>query len=605
MATKRVPVLIVGGGVAGLASSIFLSRLGIEHVLVERRRTTTGLPKAHIISAKTMEIFRQLGLDDVIYERGSPLDNMSRVSVMTSLAGPSLLHGRVLGHIDSWGGGDDQPRYTRASPCQYTNMPQTWLEPLLHAEAIRGAPGRIHHGTELTSITQSEHSVRAALRDVESGNEWSIEADYAIAADGGRTVGPQIGVEYTGEQDIGRVLIVHISCDLHRWVPDPRVWFVVFVNPDNPGGAPSWAGGLIKMGPHRWGSDSEEWVCHLPLLSGAERDLDEAAAIDRIRGMLGLAEIEPVVHSVNRWAVAGVFADRLHVGRIVITGDAAHRHPPTGGLGLNSAIGDAHNVTWKLAQIVRGNAAPSLLESYETERKVVAELNVAQSMVTLRTQFTAIDDALGGLQSGEAGWRTLEHLFADTPEAEDWRAQLQRMFAATEFSMRMLGVELGYHYHGVAVVPDGTEPPARRDPVRDYVPTTRPGHRLPHAWLDRGPDRISTIDLAKLDRFVLVTDPASRADWLSAIASVAQSFNVPIDLVTIGPTGDYGDPAGGWAQICEIEGGGAVLIRPDSFVGWRVRQLPDDPGAELLAAIQAIMGHSGIKAPGTALGVGA
>jgi 2,4-dichlorophenol 6-monooxygenase len=524
---------------------------------------------------------------------------------MTSLAGPSPLHGRVLGHIDSWGGGDDQPRYTLASPCRYTNMPQTWLEPLLHAETIRGAPGRIHHGTELISITQSEHSVRAALRDVASGNEWSVEADYAIAADGGRTVGPQIGVQYSGEQDIGRVLIVHISCDLHRWVHDPRVWFVVFVNPDNPGGAPSWAGGLIKMGPHRWGSDSEEWVCHLPLLPDAEPDLDEAAAIDRIRGMLGLPEIEPVVHSVNRWSVAGVFAERLHVGRIVITGDAAHRHPPTGGLGLNSAIGDAHNATWKLAQILRGNAAPSLLESYETERKVVAELNVTQSMVTLRTQFSAIDNALGGLQSGEAGWRTLEHLFADTPEAEDLREQLQRMFVATEFSTRMLGVELGYHYHGSAVVPDGTEPPPRRDPVRDYVPTTRPGHRLPHAWLDRGPDRISTIDLAKLDRFVLVTDPGSRAEWLSAIASVANSFKVAIDLVTIGPTGDYGDPAGGWAQICEIDDGGAVLIRPDSFVGWRVRQLPDDPGAELLAAIQSIMSHSGIKTPHTAVGVGA
>jgi 2,4-dichlorophenol 6-monooxygenase len=604
LATKRVPVVIVGGGVAGLASSIFLSNLGVEHVLVERRRTTTGLPKAHIISAKTMEIFRQLGLDDVVYEWGSPLDNMTRVSVMTSLAGPSPLHGREIGHFESWGGENDRPRYTLASPCPYTNMPQTRLEPLLHAEAIRRAPGRIHHGTELTSITQSEHSVHAALRDLASGQEWSVEADYAIAADGGRTVGPQIGVQYFGEQDIGRVLIVHISCDLHRWVPDPRVWFVVFVNPDNPGGAPSWAGGLIKMGPHRWGNDSEEWVCHIPLLPGAEPDLDEAAAVDRIRGMLGLPDIEPIVHSVNRWSVAGVVADRLHVGRIVITGDAAHRHPPTGGLGLNSAIGDAHNVTWKLAQILRGNAAPSLLESYETERKVVAELNVTQSMVTLRTQFTAISDALGGLQSGEAGWRTLEHLFADTPEAEALRLQLQRMFVATEFSTRMLGVELGYHYHGSAVVPDGTERPPRRDPVRDYVPTTRPGHRLPHAWLDRGSDRISTVDLARLDRFVLVTDPASRAEWLSAIAAVAKSFKVPIDLVTIGPTGDYGDPTGDWAQICEIEDGGAVLIRPDSFVGWRVRQLPDDPTAELLASIQWIMGHAGIKAPHEAVGVG-
>jgi 2,4-dichlorophenol 6-monooxygenase len=183
--------------------------------------------------------------------------------------------------------------------------------------------------------------------------------------------------------------------------------------------------------------------------------------------------------------------------------------------------------------------------------------------------------------------------------------QLQRMFVATEFSTRMLGVELGYHYHGSAVVPDGTEPPPRRDPVRDYVPTTRPGHRLPHAWLERGSDRISTVDLARLDRFVLVTDPAFRAEWLSAIAAGAKSFKVPIDLVTIGPTGDYGDPTGDWAQICEIEDGGAVLIRPDSFVGWRVRQLPDDPTAELLASIQWIMGHSGINAPHEAVGVGA
>lgn len=587
----RVPVLIVGGGVAGLSASIMLSRMGVNHILVERRREAAGLPKAHIVSAKTMEIFRQLGLDELVYRAGSPLDRMERFNWMTSLSGPTPLHGREIGYVDSWGGGDDVPRYARATPCVYTNLSQTKLEPMLFGEAERSAPGRVRYGQELLTITQDEDGAYATLRDVTSGREWSIEADYVLAADAGRTVGPQIGVGWIGEKQIGQAMIVHFSADLHSWIDDPRVGISIFLSPDNIGHG-LWSGALVKMGPTRWGTDAEEWVCHVGVPEGGIPE-DEAEVVSLVQKTLGVPEedFHPVIHSVNKWSIGGDYADRLHVGRILMIGDAAHHHPPAGGLGLNTAVADAQNATWKIAQVVKGYATPSLLHTYEQERQPVARTVVDQAVSTLIAETDAIVGVLGRFEQGAEGWEALGRLFSANEEGERLRASMAKMFRETNFGTRMLGVELGQQYTGSAVVPDGTEPPANEDPIREYVASTRPGHRVPHAWIERESQRFSTIDLAKLDRFVLVVDPAARTEWLEAIAVAAKEVASPIELVTVGEHGDYLDVGHNWADVNGLGTGGALLLRPDSFVGWRCATLPANASGALTEAVCSLLGR--------------
>lgn len=589
----RVPVLIVGAGMAGLTSSILLSRMGIDHVLVERRRAVHGLPKAHILSAKTMEIFRQLGIDEAVYRAGGPLESFSRFNWMTSIAGPTPLHGREIGRVDAWGGGDDVVRYSAATPCAYTNLAQIQTEPLLNDEARRLAPGRIRYGQELVGLTQDESVASARVRDVAEGTEWTIEADYVLGADGGRSVGREVGVGWIGERELGHVLIVHFSAQLHPWIKDPRTAITIFISPDNMEHG-MWSGSLVKMGPHRWGTDAEEWVVHAAAGPGIPQD--ESVVVETIRKTLGIPELEPTIHSVGRWMVGGAFAERLHVGRVLLLGDAAHQHSPVGGLGANTAIADAQNATWKVAQVLKGQADPELLRSYEEERHPVARNVVEQSSAALMRHTTEIARVIDGIEPGEAGWKAFERFFAETPEGEALRAKMADTFEKGNYGVRMLGVELGQQYESGAVVPDGTEPEANPDPAVNYVAQARPGHRVPHAWLDRGRARSSTVDLAQLDRFVLLTDPAGRKAWLQAIAAAADRVEVPIELVTIGDGGDYQDSMGNWAKLSGLAEGGALLIRPDSFVGWRTANLPEDPAAELGRVLLSITGRAPARA---------
>jgi 2,4-dichlorophenol 6-monooxygenase len=585
----RVAVLVVGAGMAGLASSIMLSRMGVDHILIERRRAVHGLPKAHILSAKTMEIFRQLGLDEAVYRRGSPLESFSRLNWMTSIDGPTALHGREIGHVDAWGGGEDVVRYSAATPCRYTNLAQIQTEPLLNAEAQRLAPGRVRYGQELIGLSQDESGVTARVRDVAEETEWTVEADYVLGADGGRSVGPEIGVGWIGEKELGHVLIAHFSAQLHPWIKDPRTGITIFLSPDHMEHG-MWSGGLVKMGPHRWGTDSEEWVVHAA--SGPGIPKDESAVIETIRDILGIPDLEPVIHSVGRWTVGGVVAERLRVGRVLLLGDAAHQHSPVGGLGANTAIADAQNAAWKVALVVKGQADHDLLRSYEEERHPVARNVVEQSSAALMRQTTEITKVIDGIGPGEEGWNALERFYADTPEGEELRAEMARTFRQGNYGVRMLGVELGQQYESGAVVPDGTETKENLDPAVDYVAEARSGHRVPHAWIDRGQVRSSTVDLAQLDRFVLVTDPGGRRAWLQAIAAASERVDAPIELVTIGAYGDYDDSMCNWAELSGLHDGGAVLIRPDSFVAWRSPTMPEDAAGELCRVLLSITGRA-------------
>jgi 2,4-dichlorophenol 6-monooxygenase len=583
MAELNVPVLIVGGGGCGLAASLFLSDLGVDHLLVERHSSTSHLPKAHYLNQRTMEIFRQHGVAESVYEVGTPPGKFGKVRWRTSLAGDGPLDARTFFTMDSFGGGELLDRYAKDSPSPSSNYPQLRLEPLIRRHAEERGPGRVRFGHELVELAQDADGVSATVRDVDTGETTEVRAEYVIAADGGKTIGTALGVQMQGPTGLLDMVSTHFSADLSEWADDSSLitWFL------NPDGAGSWGGGVVvPMGP-TWGAKSEEWVLHFTFGPDDPARFDEQAILPRMRELLKLPDLDVTVHKVSHWILEGVVADRYQVGRVFLAGDAAHRHPPTTGLGLNTAIQDAHNLAWKLAAVLAGHAAPSLLDSYQPERQAIGVRNVDWAMFTFMNHLV-IDAGIGLLpgQPPEANRAAFEAYFADTPMGATRRARAAEVIRTQRTEFQAHDLEIGFHYASGALVDDGTAAPPADPMGREYHPTTRPGHRLPHAWLERDGARCSTHDVVPLGGFALLTGPAGDP-WAEAARQAAEELGVTVRVVRIG--GDYADVDGGWARVREVSDAGAVLVRPDNHVAYRASGAVPDATATLVTALTTVL----------------
>ena len=405
---EEVPVLIVGGGGAGLTSSMLLARLGVEHLLVSARPQTSDLPKAHVLNQRAMEVLDDVGVADAVAERSTPPEQMAATAFYAGFAGPGPDYGRRLARLECWGAGGADDSWRAASPWRQLNLPQIRLEPLLKARAEELSPGRIRFGHELAGLEQDAEGVRATVRDNASGRQYVVRCQYLLGADGGRRVASLTGVEYEGLGVVTQTATLHVSADFSPWAPDPDVLIRWIFSPQ--------AGVLVvmvPMGPQRWGPASEEWVIHLNYPAGDPRAQSDAQVEADARQALGIPDLPMKIHKITRWSVEAVMASAFRAGRVFLVGDAAHRHPPTGGLGLTSAIHDAQNLCWKLALVLAGHASPTLLDTYQAERRPVDERNAQRSLDNAVNHF-AIAAALG-----------LSH--DNTPEQN--MAQLRRMWS--------------------------------------------------------------------------------------------------------------------------------------------------------------------------------
>ena len=585
----QVPVLIVGGGGCGLAMSILLSDLGVESLVVERNDTTTDHPRAHILNQRTMEIFRQHGLAEEVYRQGTPPEYMERISFRTSLGGEGKLDRRLIGNLDGYGGGALRERYTADSACHAGNLPLMQLEPLLRREAEARSNGAVRFHHEMTSFEQGAEGVVATIRDHSSGSDYKVCARYMIAADGGKTIGRALGVEMEGQRRLRKMVNTYFSADLSRWIDDDGVLLFYFINPDGKG---QWAGGgLVKTGPTRWDRHSESWVFMREVPADDSEVIDEGRMIEAMRDLMRLTDFKPVVHKIGRWDVEGVVARQYRVGRVLLAGDAAHRHPPVSALGLNTAFGDVHNLAWKLALVLQGNAPDTLLDSYESERKPVGA-RVAEWALNGFRMRSLIDQAIG-LAPGqkEANLQAFERLYADTPGGATARAILAEALNIQRIGPQAHDMEIGYRYESGALVPDGTEAPPRDPMAGIYHPITRPGSRLPHAFVERDGQRVGTHDLVRPGGFTLF---CARAEWRDAALAAAAKAGVRIDVALIGPQGAEAtglrDADGTWARLRQVNEGGAVLVRPDAHVAWRVVDMPAKPALALATALKRVLG---------------
>jgi len=581
-----VPVLIVGGGGAGLTSSMLLSQLGVETLLVSALPTTSVLPKAHVLNQRAMEVLTDVGVADEIYRRGTPPEQMRYSAYYVGLAGPDPIYGRQLGRMESWGAGGLDLDWAAASPCRQTNLPQIRLEPILKARAEALAPGRVRFNTELVDLEQDADGVTAMVRDKTTGTDTLVRARYVLACDGGRTVGRRLGVELQGARDVMRIVSIYMSADLSRWVGDPDVLIRWLWVPHR-----GTFTTLVPMGPNHWGPDSEEWVFHLNYENDDTRAIDDAQVIRDMKAALGLPDLDAKVHVVSRWAMEGILADRFQVGRVFLVGDAAHRHPPTGGLGLTSAIHDAQNLCWKLAAVLAGHAGAELLTTYEAERRPVDGRNVQRSMENGMNHLV-VGEALGFArgQDTETNLAGLRRALGDAPEDVAHRRRALAAIATQSMEFREHNVEYGYTYESRAVVGDGTPRSLPPDDVRMYVPSTRPGAPLPHAELeDLDGRRLPVMSLVRPGEFLLIAGEDGHA-WCEAARQVAGTTHVPLRAVRIGHLdGDYRDPRCTWLRQRQIGPRGAVLVRPDRFVGWRSLDAASDAASELQSALSRML----------------
>jgi 2,4-dichlorophenol 6-monooxygenase len=434
--------------------------------------------------------------------------------------------------------------------------------------------------------------VTATVLDRGADDTFTVRAQYLIGADGGKTVGAAVGIEMLGPPPFAAAYSLHFKADLSPWLEHDDCVIRLGARPSLEG--PPILFGLLAMGP-TWDRHARDWAMHVvvPLEeAGRFGQAGPARWLPTIRDMLGLPDLEAEIIGTSDWLIEAVIADRYRVGRTFVVGDAAHRHSPMGGLGLNTAIQDVHNLTWKLAHVIGGRADPALLDSYEPERRPVGARNVEFSTGCFVRHLSA-NAGFGTLPGAprEHTEAVLGALFSDTEDGATRRAALSEFYNALRYEFQAADIELGYHYgEHAAVVPDATEPPPRDPTGHDMIQTARPGHRLPHAVIDDGSGRRSTHTLLRTGAFLVLAGSAGAA-WVEAARRLGEHRGIEIDAYRVGRDTDVRDADGAWTRLRGHGDDGAILVRPDAHVAYRAASLIDDPESALDHALDMALGR--------------
>ncbi|MDJ1138220.1 FAD-dependent monooxygenase [Streptomyces iconiensis] len=543
--TSQEPqVLVVGGAVTGLSTAVFLGWHGIRTLVVERHPDTLSHPRSRGVNPRTVELYRQVGLEEAIWSEASLATDFSKLLMIRAetLAGPEMFSGPT-----------DQPDPSGGvSPCEWAPVDQDRLEHLLRERAVQlGA--ELSFATEMVSFEQSDDGVTAVLRDTATGAERTVRSAYLVAADGSRSpIREELGIETDGPGEFATTLSVLFEADLSAAARGREVGVCYLDKP-----APS-----TILFAH---DGKKRWIFATAMPEGATLDtVTEEQAIGLVRDAIGQQDLDvrivPQLPAGGaKWlsfVIGAQVAREYRRGRVFLVGDAAHLVPPTGGFGASLGIQDAGNLAWKLAAVLDGESGPELLDTYQSERHPVAWMTLQQ--------------ALGMMQ---------ERTGPDGEEAEG--PDPAEAYSTTVF---------GYRYGEGPVVP----PQHLRG---------EPGTRAPHVVFERngsdgnasqgdgqgsspaaGAGKISTLDLYGRAPVVL-TGEGGQA-WVDAAREVSAALGITLDAHRVQAPDDAVASAHG------IAGGGAVLVRPDGFVAWRATEAVVDPQTALREAVSALYARS-------------
>ncbi len=582
MADITTDVLIIGTGPAGSATAALLATYGLEPLVINRYRWLATTPRAHITNQRTMEVLRDLGRDveDEAYMFATEQDLMGQNVFCTAVAGEEI------GRMQSWGNHPlSRAEHILTSPGRMNDLPQTYMEPLLFKTACsRGAQSRM--STEYLSHVQDGEGVTTTCLDRLTGKEITIRSKFLVGADGGNSkVAEHAGLTFEGKMGVGGSMNILFECDLSQYVAHrPSVLYWVLQPGADVGG--------IGMGLVRMVRPWHEWLIVWGYdINQPAPQVDEAFATKVVRDLVGVPDLKPAIKSVSTWTVNNMYATTLSNGRVFCMGDAAHRHPPSNGLGSNTSIQDGFNLAWKLAMVLRGQAGMGLLDSYQAERAPVAKQIVTRANKSIE-EFGPIFKALGLLDSVDPVkmQQNMDARCDDTSNAERQRGAIREAIASKVYEFDAHGVEMNHRYDSSAVVKDGQPEPAfEKDAELHFQPTSWPGARLPHAWLfgaDGG--KVSSLDLTGHGVFTILTGIGGDG-WVAAAKVLSKELSLPIAVHKIGPRQPWQDLTGDWARAREIRDSGALLVRPDHHVAWRADTALADPEGALRRVLTTIL----------------
>jgi 2-polyprenyl-6-methoxyphenol hydroxylase-like FAD-dependent oxidoreductase len=508
---RETDVLIVGAGPVGLTASILLSRLGITHEVIEARSELHDAPQAHVVSSRTMEILTRAAAsaDADLRAAATPFEQVPVVRWVDTLAGVEHGHFSLVTP-------ERVAKMFAATPCPPANIPQHRFERVLFAAAT-AAGGEVRFDQAWESSDDVDGGVRSTVRDLRTGEPGEIESRFVVACDGASSaVRREMGVAMEGPSVVEAFTSVHLHADLRPVIGERpgllfwciggafRAWFVI----------------------HDIG---EECVMMLSAEEGAPV-MSEPDARAAVLAAVG-AELDFEIVSIARWRMSSQVAEAFRAGRTFLAGDAAHRFPPTGGIGMNTGIADVHNLCWKLDEVLSGRADESLLDTYEVERRPVALANAAQSLDNHRK----MDEVEAALAAGSGVTDAIAH---------------------QEEHFDMAGLDLGFRYVSNAVIDDHSPPPKVENRVTDVPQTTKPGYRLSHVAGMHDGSPTSTIDVADYTSYTLAVGAAT-GSWDGVAVPVVHAPGLGDDE--------------------------ALLVRPDGHVAWRSTGKPED-GATCVAA---------------------
>ncbi|MDH4143877.1 MAG: FAD-dependent monooxygenase, partial [Acidimicrobiia bacterium] len=538
-----IPYLVVGAGPVGLTAARLLANDQRRCLVVEQRDGARRHPAAHVVNARTLEIFRQAGLDmDAIHALAKDPADAGHVNFVTRL------NGELIGRLPFERQGDECLAVT---PTPLRNISQHRLEPLLSEAVQATAMAEVRYRTAWESSEQDADGVTSVIRDLDTGEAIEVRSRFVLAADGAASgLRRSLGIEMIGPASLQSFIAVHFGADLRAIVADrPGVLHFVM--------DPAATGVFVAHDIDR------EWVFMVGF-DPAEESADDygpARCREIVSAAIGEPDVAVDILGTGSWHMSAQVAERMRDRRIFLIGDAAHRFPPTGGLGLNTGVADAHGLIWKLGAVEDGWADQSILDTYERERRPVAELNCEQSTINAFKMISLIE-ALGLTTSPTS--QAMHESLADPASREVIEAAVADQ--ATHFDM--IGLQLGYCYTDGALARDGDPPPPMQHPSR-FDPDAAVGARLPHAWTEDGR---STLDLVGSDTLTLISFGAHDI-WSSAVAGPGAH----VRQVRIGTDTEVGDD---WRIRCRLESDGAMLVRPDQHVAWRAASAePETLGA--------------------------